>query len=191
MKGSRPTTISAASLALIALAAGIAFPTTLRRISLDTLIQSSDYIVYGRVAAIQSSWDPGTSAIWTHTTILILDSPKGETGNTIGVTEPGGIVNGRGELYPGAPRFTTGQEVLLFLYRAPGERIRVTGVLQGLYRVEYDPKTGRRMARPAFPRTEAVFEEGRQGASAARAAEGETEDLSRLLYTIRQKVAVR
>lgn len=160
---------------------------TYRRMSLEALIQSSDIVIYGRVVESRAQWDAATGSIWTRTVLLVLDGPKGQAGTTVLVTEPGGTIEERGEFYPGIPQFLLDQEVVLFLYRAPGNRLRVTGLLQGVYTVAADRQTGERLARPGIPEPEMIYEEGSPGARSAFQAAGAAENLSRFLHTIRQK----
>lgn len=180
--------VSFACLLLLALSAEAA---TYRRMSLDDLVQSSDYVIYGRVIASHVQWDPTTQTIWTRTELLVLDGPKGQAATSIGVTEPGGILDGHGELYPGVPQFYPGEEVVLFIYRAPGNRLRVTGLLQGVYSVITDRRTGERRAQAAAPHREVVYEEGSPYAPKAALGAGGAEKLSSFLYAIRQKALMR
>lgn len=188
MRSRKQCYASLAYLLLFALSAGAA---TYRRMSLDELVQSSEYVIYGRVIASRVQWEPTARTIWTRTELLVLDGAKGQAATSIAVTEPGGILDGRGELYPGVPQFYPGEEVVLFLYRAPGNRLRVTGLLQGVYSVITDRQTGERMAQPAAPRREVVYEEGSPYAPKAALGTGGAEKLSGFLYAIRQKALMR
>lgn len=160
---------------------------TYRRMSIDALVQGSDYVIYGRVIASRPLWDSATRMIWTSTEVLVLDGPKGQAGITLTVTEPGGILNGVGELYPGTPQFRVDQEVILFLYRAPGNRMRVTGLQQGVYQVSVDRQTGERLVTPTLPQPEVVYEEGSPSAQAAMRQTPGPDKLSHFLYALRQK----
>jgi len=162
-----------------------------RRMSLDSLVQSSEFVIYGRVIESRALWDPATATIWTRTELLVIDGPKGQPGKSVAITEPGGIMNGRGVLYPGTPQFKLDQEVVLFLYRAPGNRLRVTGLLQGVYAVVADGLTGERMAQPVMPQPETAFEDGSPGAQTIKRLAAGQESLSHFLYVIRQKASNR
>jgi len=162
-----------------------------RRMSLDSLVQCSEYVIYGRIMETRAQWDPATATIWTRTEVLVIDGPKGQPGQSVAITEPGGILNGRGVLYPGTPQFKPGQEVVLFLYRAPGNRLRVTGLLQGVYAVVGDRLTGERMAQPVLPQPEAAYEDGSPGSQTVRGLPASQDHLSHFLYVIRQKAAKR
>jgi hypothetical protein len=173
---------------LLALSAGAA---TFRRLTLEALVQGSTYVVYARVIDTHPIWDAATRMIWTRTEIQVLDGPKGQPGSTLSITEPGGILSGTGELYPGTPQFKVNQELVLFLYRAPGDRIRVTGALQGVYAVKTDPETGERLVLPTTPPPEIIFEEGSPYAQTVKQQAPGPERLSRFLYNIRLKSANR
>jgi hypothetical protein len=160
-----------------------------RRMSLDSLVQSSEYVIYGRVLESRAQWDPATATIWTRTELLVIDGPKGQPGKSVAITEPGGTVNGRGVLYPGTPQFKPDQEVVLFLYRAPGNRLRVTGLLQGVYVVVADGLTGERVAQPVMPQPEVACEDGSPGAQTIKRLPAGRENLSHFLYVIRQKAS--
>ena len=161
------------------------------RMSVDRLADNSDAIIYARVIGNRPYWDSGTQAIWTRTDLQVLDAPKGNPGSLLSIEEPGGILTGRGEIYPGVPQFQVGQEAVLFLYRAPGNRLRVTGMLQGVFLVSADRVTGIRMARPAAPGPESAFEEGSPNAQAARQDAARPEVLGRFLMVLREKGRAR
>ena len=134
-------------------------------------------------------WDAATRTIWTSTQIAVLDAAKGRPGATVLVTEPGGVVGDTGHLFPGVPRFAPNQEVVAFLYQAPGDRLRVVGLWQGIYGVSVDPATGERLARPAAGKPETVYQELRllppPGAAPA------TRRLGELLLQIRERAGSR
>ncbi len=134
---------------------------TVRSMTLDALIQRSDYVVYGRVLTNRSIYDANTSSIWTETELLVLDGPKGRVGSTILITEPGGVIGNNGQLFPGVPKFEVNQEIVVFLHNAPGNVHRVTGLQQGVYRVTVDRDTRQKLAEPTVKQAEPVYEEGR------------------------------
>ena len=162
-----------------------------RHMDLDTLVRASDLIVYGKVIRIRPQYDSATGSIWTHTEILVIDTAKGPSKTSLTVTEPGGVIGGRGELFPGVPRFGINQEVVLFLYLAPGNRLRITGLQQGVFTVAADLKTGERIALPSTPPAEVVYESGSRLLRAARSSTSGAEKLSHFMNTLRQKASVR
>ena len=177
-------------LLLLASAAGEAGAATVRPMTLEELVRESQCVVYGRSVGSRSFWDSVTSTIWTETEFLVLDAPKGEVGRTVRITEPGGILGNTGHLIPGVPQFAADREAVVFLYAAPGNRLRVLGLGQGVYNVFREPATGDLLARPSLETREVVYEEGR---SLARAP-GEilnTRKLGEFLFLIRRRASIR
>src|SRR5439155_5057357 len=111
---------------------------SVRRMTMDGLVRESELVIYGRALASRSLWDPATETIWTETEFAVLDGAKGNPARTVIVSEPGGNIGDVGHLFPGVPRFESGQEVVLFLYRTPANRLRISGLMQGVYNVEQD-----------------------------------------------------
>jgi hypothetical protein len=163
---------------------------TVAVLTFDTLIQRSEYVVYGRAVGTRSFWDPATSTIWTETELLVLDGAKGRTGKTIVITEPGGVLGDIGHLFPGMPRFVGGEEVVLFLYSAPGNRIRVLGLQQGVYEVLHDRDSGERTVRPAVDHPELIVPD-RRVASRSDPGQSRPRRLSEFLASVRNRVSNR
>jgi hypothetical protein len=162
-----------------------------RRLNFDALVQGSDLVVYGRVIGSQAIGDPATGIIWTRTQIRVLEGAKGKPGSTVMITEPGGVFNGRGQLYPGTPQFSPNQEVVVFLYRAPGDRFRVTGSVQGLFAVQTTDATGDRKVRSIAARSEIAVESGSSYQRSQESSESFPEALNRFLAAVREKAAGR
>jgi hypothetical protein len=164
---------------------------TYRSMSLDALVANSEYVIYGRVVASRVAWDSVTRAIWTRTEIQVLDGAKGRPGNLIAVTEPGGVINGHGEFYPGTPQFRLNMEVVLFLYRAPGNRFRVLGSSQGIYDVSTDLSRGQRVVARAGQQIQTVYQAGSPSLQTAEGRVAAPEMLSSFLRRIREKAAAK
>jgi hypothetical protein len=163
---------------------------TVAALTLDTLIQKSEYVVYGRAVGTRSFWDPATSTIWTETELLVLDGAKGRPGKTIVITEPGGVLGDIAHLFPGIPRFVGGEEVVLFLYSAPGNRIRVLGLRQGIYEVLHDRDSGERIVRPAVDHPEFIVSDHRLALGSER-GQSRPRRLSEFLGSVRERVLIR
>jgi hypothetical protein len=163
---------------------------TVAALTLDTLIQKSEYVVYGRAVGTRSFWDPATSTIWTRTELLVLDGAKGRAGKTIMITEPGGVLGDIAHLFPGMPRFVDGGEVVLFLYNAPGNRIRVLGSQQGVYDVLRDRDSGERIVRPAVEHPESIVQDNRM-AFGAQPGQLRPRRLSEFLASVRERASNR
>jgi hypothetical protein len=80
------------------------------------LVTSSKAIVVATAGESQSRWSPG-GWIETVTELRVEEAIKGSivAGQTIRVTELGGVVGTIGYVVAGSPRYATGQRVLLFL----------------------------------------------------------------------------
>ncbi len=171
---------------LTAVMSGSATAATLPRIPLETLIARSEHIVYARVVASRSVWDPQTRTIWTETELRVMESAKGTSAGSLVVSEPGGVLGDVGHVFPGVPQFRLDEEVVVFLYRA-GNRLRVTGLGGGMYTVTRDGPTHVPVARPSASKSEAVFERGGPAFSRGGTAD-EAHRVDEFLYGIRQRV---
>ncbi len=161
-----------------------------RPMTMDSLVRESELVIYGRALASRSVWDPATETIWTQTEFAVLDGAKGNPARTVMVSEPGGIIGDVGHLFPGVPRFDSGQEVVLFLYRTPANRLRVSGLMQGVYKVEQDRRSGEKSVRPAILKPEEVYEEGK-GAPRSLSVGTSSHRLGEFLSSIRERASRR
>lgn len=107
---------------------------TLERMSLEEMTSKSTAIV--RAKAISSSTEMVGSIVYTRTRFQVLERWKGPEGGAVDVFEPGGRVGGLIQNYSGVPRFTPGQEVVLFLWTGPSGRTQIIGLSQGVMQVE-------------------------------------------------------
>ncbi len=158
---------------------------TVRRMSFEELLLRSDCVVYGVVMSARSYLDSPTGNIWTETEIKVLDGPKGQPGNKVMVVEPGGVLGEIAHVFPGVPRFSRQQEVVVFLYSAGVNRFRVTGLRQGMYSVAEDKATGTRMVVPDIQERETVFIGGTEPASKSKSAPANDRRLDQFLNKIR------
>lgn len=152
--------------------------------SMEGVLAESEDVVYARALGARCFLDASTATIWTETEFLVLDVPKGRTGRTVVVTEPGGVLGDVGHLIPGSPRFETNREFVLFLYRAPGNRLRVVGLQQGLFSVFLDRRTGERMVHSSAGSGETVYE---SDSTPSRFAFPQTRRLGDFLHAIRER----
>ena len=123
-------------LSLGALAASAA---TLERLSLEEMAARSTSIV--RAKAISSSTAFIGSTIYTRTKFQVLERWKGPESSQVEVTEPGGAVGRTTQTYSGVPRFSPGQEMVLFLWTGPSGRTQVIGLSQGVFEVTRSAST--------------------------------------------------
>ncbi len=118
------------------LASAPVWATTMLALDLAALTRSSDAVVHGRVARVESRWTGDKLRIVTDAEIEVIDAVKGEVGKTVRLVSPGGVVGDIGQKVHGSPNFTRGEEVVVFLEARPGGTFLVTGMSQGKFRVE-------------------------------------------------------
>ena len=124
--------------------------TTLQQLSLDDMIQQSTGIVRAQVTGSSSALRGQNIYTYYHLRILETAKPApGQTSREMDVAVPGGAVNGRREMVPGAPALTTGSQYVVFLWTSRSGLTQIIGLSQGLF-LAIDQGPGRiRLARPA------------------------------------------
>ena len=122
-----------AGLILSALAAQAA---TLEYLSLDDMAVKSTAIIRGRVIAANT----GVQAplIFTRYTVQVLERWKGADAPEVDVVVPGGDVQGRRQVFSGAPQLAAGEEYVLFLWTGPSGLTQVIGFSQGVFQLQKD-----------------------------------------------------
>lgn len=112
------------------------------------VVAGSQIIVYGRVADVRPEWSDDRSRIDTIVTVQAGSYLKGGPGETVTFRVPGGQIGRYKNVMVGAPEFSQGEEVILFLSAAGPSIAHVFGLNQGVYRVRVDSRTGRRLVVP-------------------------------------------
>lgn len=141
-------------LGLAVVAGDLAWATLLVPLSDEDLVETSPFIVLGRVLHIESVERPGRQIV-TRITLAVDDTVKGRfAADTIVVTQPGGQVGNRAVYIHGAPEFAVDEQVLLFLRRARDGTLRVNSLALGKYGIADDGRNGRRAVR-RVPTTDA------------------------------------
>lgn len=140
--------LGAMVVALLTLSGGNAQAMTLEQMNLVDLLRDSTSIVTGQVTTITDGVD-ANGVPYTEVTVAIGETLRGEEQGTytfrqFGLREPRLSADGTRKLMPapeGFPRYTEGENVMLFLYRpASMTGLRTTtGLLQG----KFDLSAGR------------------------------------------------
>lgn len=139
---------------LTSLLAKIGFATTMRKLTINDLIHGAHKIVIGTCTAITSQWNEDHSYIFSHVTIQVSESLKGQPPPKIVLTQSGGVVGDKAMHVVGGATFRQGEEVLLFLREmsvretkeGPKKIItRVFGMSQGKFTIVTDMATGRKI----------------------------------------------
>jgi len=122
----------------LALLAGPARGATVLRLSFEELTERSDAVVRGRVVGSTPKMNAAAGRISTFTEVQVIEAIKGAPGKRVTVQQPGGVVGGIGQSVAGAAKFAPGEEVVLFLARAPDDAsvFQVLGMSAGKVRLE-------------------------------------------------------
>jgi hypothetical protein len=111
------------------------------------MVTSSEIVVHGRVVGIRPQLVGDRRTIETVITVSVLDSLKGQPGETVYFRVPGGQIGRYRRFMVGAPEFVSGEEVVLFLKGRPPGVPFPFGLSQGVYRVVRDAD-GHRLVTP-------------------------------------------
>jgi hypothetical protein len=136
---------------------------TLRAASWRELRDMSDCVIRGTVAGVQSekSEEPGAHGVQTRLTFENVAALSGTVPPGFSVFLPGGELDGRSLRVPGAPQFSQGERVVLFLRELSRKEYAICGHGMGVLRESAD---GARI-RPDLPVRGGVPVEG-EGAAA-------------------------
>jgi hypothetical protein len=113
--------------------------TTLARLSLDDLAGAADAVARVRCTGAEARWEGG--AIWTVTTLEVLETMKGNLTSEITVRLPGGRAGHLTAAVDGAPRFHPGEEAVVFLESSRAGGFTIAGWAEGTFRILRDPRT--------------------------------------------------
>ncbi|GEM_PF-2875653 len=108
------------------------------RLPLPDLARSSSLVVRGKVISSESYKDGKTHRIMTRHQVEVGEVWRGKRVSKVTVLTMGGEVGDLGQWIPGEAVLEQGGEYVLFLQSAGGG-YAVTGMAQGLFRVELEP----------------------------------------------------
>ena len=114
--------------------------TTLKRMSVADLSRAAHTVVRARCAANSTRWDAGE--IWTFTTFDVEETWKGSAPAQITVRLLGGSTGNFTSTVSGVPRFSPGEELILFLERTPAQDFSIVSWMQGTFRIGFNGMTG-------------------------------------------------
>ncbi|MEZ5292990.1 MAG: hypothetical protein R2745_18055 [Vicinamibacterales bacterium] len=121
--------------AVLLVAAGPARGLTVLPATFDELVRESVAVVHGQVRDVQARWTSDRRTIESSITVDVLDAYKGAATDTATFVVPGGQAGGRIVVVPGAPVFSVGDEVVVFLAGRAPAMPRPIGLSLGVYRV--------------------------------------------------------
>lgn len=126
----------------------ISSATVLLPADLTDLVVEARAIAHGRITDVQAQWIDGRRRIDSLVTIEVFSYFKGDWGATVTFRVPGGQLGAYRTVIVGAPVFTAGDEVVLFLSARGPSVPYVLGLSQGLFRIVPDRASGRRLVTP-------------------------------------------
>jgi hypothetical protein len=128
----RKTSITATLLLLVsaALRATVLVPADLGELARDART-----IARGRVVAVDGQWTDDRRTIETIVTLEAESYLKGPLGQTVQFRVPGGTLGRYRNIMIGAPQFTVGQHVIVFLGARGPSVPYILGLSQGVFRV--------------------------------------------------------
>jgi PKD repeat protein len=116
---------------LAILFASVAGATTIVMPSDEALVAKSPLIIEGTV--VRSTPVAQGDAIWTETVVSVAKTLKGAAADTVTIREIGGILGDRITKIFGAPEYTAGEHVLLFLTPTPRGDYQTTDLYVGKF----------------------------------------------------------
>lgn len=142
----RRTLLSVAS--LVVLLTGSIGATVLVPIEFRELVTTAQTIVLGRVVDVRSEQVNDRRTVETFVTVQPDEYLKGNLGDRLTVRVPGGQFGRYRTVFVGAPTFSIGDEVVLFLKTAGPSYPFIIGLTQGMFRVVQDGASGERLVMP-------------------------------------------
>ena len=133
---------------VVVVSAAAARATVVLPADLSDLVQGSTAIVHGRVTDVRAEWADGRRRIDSYVTVAVATYLKGSLGPTVTFKVPGGEMGAYRSIMVGAPTFSAGEEVILFLGSRGPSVPYVLGLSQGVFRVIADPATSGRLVVP-------------------------------------------
>jgi hypothetical protein len=112
---------------MVVSSAAAAEASTLGRVGLDYLVAENETIVVGEAVAARSYWNPARTFILTDVQVSVSQTLKGQAGDEITVTLPGGKVDELTSVVVGGAELVPGRTYVLFL-----DRVNLAGAMSVL-----------------------------------------------------------
>jgi len=120
---------------VLSLISAAAYATVVLPADLNELSHDAVAIARGRIAAVEPQWKEGRRGIETLVTLETETYLKGSLGSVVQFRVPGGTLGRFSSIVVGAPQFTVGQRVILFLGSRGPTIPYVLGLSQGVFRL--------------------------------------------------------
>src|SRR3954451_5177005 len=103
------------TIALAFLLPALAHATVELPVEFGEMVQGSQLVVHGRVVDVRSQQTGDRRSIETLVTVAVTEALKGRPGDSVSFRLPGGEVGRYRRVVVGVPRFTAGDDVIVFL----------------------------------------------------------------------------
>ena len=123
--------------------------TTVAPADFAEMVTGSQVIVHGSVVDVRAQASGGRGTIETVVTVGVVTTLKGDAPSAVVFRVPGGQIGRYRRVMVGAPTFTPGEEVVLFLSGHAPAMPMPFGLHQGVYRVARS--AGRALVTPVVP----------------------------------------
>jgi hypothetical protein len=130
--------------------------TTLQKLSFDRLIAEADLIVRGRVEEPKIQPAADRRPISTVVTVSVERQFKGPKLSSVTIEQPGGSMGDIAQGVPGLPKFSSGEDVVLFLKRQRGGTFKIVGGKQGKFIAKIQPESDNWIVEDFAGRTEGL-----------------------------------
>ena len=137
------------TLASLLLAVGLAtvapaHATSLAELSVDQMTDAADSVVRGTVTEVWTELDAG-GHVWTKAAVAVQEAYKNGAPGDLVVEAPGGVYDGAVAEVALAPRYSVGEDVLLFVSEKSPGRYGTVAMYAGKYTVRVNPTDGSEM----------------------------------------------
>src|SRR4029453_5109884 len=104
--------------------------TVILPIEFRELVATAPVIVHGQVVDVRAGWADGRRSVETFVTIAATEYLKGDLGERMRFRIPGGQLGSYRTIFVGAPEFSEGDEVVLFLQYSGASYPYIIGLSQ-------------------------------------------------------------
>lgn len=130
--------VAGLGLTSLALRSGDAAATVLAPLTLEQRVDAAEYIVRGQVADVWTEMD-SNGLVWTRVLVQVTEALKGQPGDTLILSEPGGTYGSTRTVVSGVAVYDVGEEIVAFASERGEGRIQLVGMIAGKYTVNLDP----------------------------------------------------
>jgi len=162
--------------------------TVLVKMEVEQLTKAAGEIVQGVVEEVRCEKDPNNGRLYTYNTILVKQNIKGQAEERVVIRQLGGSYNGVEMWISGTPRFTVGEEVVVFLKKDKNVYF-LRGMGQGAFSIKM--VEGAKMAFQKTGNVALYNKDDKSGQSTVQKAEAKSYEFTRLLQDIQRYMSLQ